>query len=75
MLGALIAILILIYQFYYGLIPHEHSWQAVKSVGWPYLILLIVRRKTSLPLRELALSNQCGRLLVELARSMLRLTI
>ncbi len=41
MIGALLAILIMGFQWYYGLIPNNHGWQAMKSVGGPYLLLLI----------------------------------
>jgi len=41
MIGAVLAVLILAFQWYYGFIPQDHGWQAVKSLGWPYLLLLI----------------------------------
>jgi len=42
MVGALVAVLILAFQWYYGLIPPNHNWHAVKSVGWPYLALFLI---------------------------------
>ncbi len=41
-IGAVLAVLILLFQWRYGLIPPHRGWQAVKSLGWPYLILLAV---------------------------------
>src|SRR5208337_1076134 len=41
-IGAIVVILVLFFQWYYGLVPQNHGWQAIKSVGWPYLIILIV---------------------------------
>jgi len=41
-IGALLAILILAFQWYYGLIPQTHGWAEFKSIVWPYVVLLVV---------------------------------
>ena len=41
MIGALLAVLIFAFQWHYGFIPQNHAWQAIKSLGWPYLILFL----------------------------------
>jgi hypothetical protein len=40
MLGVILALAILAFQWYYGLIPAEHGWKEIKSIGWPYVVLI-----------------------------------
>ena len=39
-LGAVLAIAVLGVQYHYGLIPAEHGWKEIKSIGWPYALLV-----------------------------------
>ena len=40
-IGALLTIAILALQLYYGVIPRTLTLQAIASVGWPYLVIVI----------------------------------
>ena len=39
-IAILLAVLILIFQIQFGLVPHELEWATVQSVLWPYLLVL-----------------------------------
>jgi hypothetical protein len=41
MIGAVIAIAIFAFQYFYGMIPEDHTLLAFESLAWPYLILII----------------------------------
>lgn len=42
LIGVLVAVAILFFQIHYGLIPSSLTFAAVKSVGWPYLLLILI---------------------------------
>lgn len=42
MIGAILAMAILLLQIHYGVIPHALTRQAILSFAWPYLVLLVL---------------------------------
>jgi hypothetical protein len=66
-LGAVLAIAGLGVQYHYGLIPAEHGWKEIKSIGWPYAALVGMLVLLSFLRTVVALDSESQRKIRELS--------